>query len=144
MYNVICSCCALTAQSPVTCNCTYPKLRTDHPVLVYKTYEFRWTVLRLFSCQSPHWSLSKLPHRQQLALQSTLSRLFSPFASSSSTSPCCSFGSVTFNSAPSLSLATHKVVSSQHFLSIVSSQKPCIDLKSMHTLSQSDKLHEKS
>jgi len=31
----------LTAQSPVTCKLTYPKLRTDHPVLVYKTYEFR-------------------------------------------------------------------------------------------------------
>jgi len=31
----------LTVQSPVTCKLTYPKLHTDHPVLVYKTYEFR-------------------------------------------------------------------------------------------------------
>ena len=118
MYNVIRSYCTSTAQSPITCNCTYPKLCTDHPVLVYKTYKFRWTVLRLFSCQSPHWSLLKLPHRQQLALrlpQSTPSRLFSPFVSSFLTSPCCSFGSVTFNSALSSSLATYKVVSSRHW-----------------------------
>ena len=40
MYNVIHSYYALTAQSPIPCNCTYPKLRTDHPVLVYKTYKF--------------------------------------------------------------------------------------------------------
>jgi len=30
---------------------------------------------------------------------------------------CCSFGSVTFNSAPSSSLTTHKVVSSRHWVS---------------------------
>ena len=40
-YDIIHSYCALTAQSPGTYNCTSPKLHTDHPVLVYKTYKFR-------------------------------------------------------------------------------------------------------
>ena len=56
-HEIICS----MPQSPITCNCTYPKLRTDHPVLVYKTYESEWTVLRLFSCLPPsHWIPSPL------------------------------------------------------------------------------------
>ena len=28
-------------------------MRTDHPVLVYKTHEFEQTVLRMFSCLPP-------------------------------------------------------------------------------------------
>jgi len=60
-YDVICSYCILTAQSPITCNSTYPKLCTDHPVFVYRTYKFRWTVLRLFSCQLPILEPHKAP-----------------------------------------------------------------------------------
>jgi len=40
-------------------------LRTDHPVLVYKTYEFSGTVLRLFSCLPPS---STLEHTIQALL----------------------------------------------------------------------------
>ena len=98
-----------TLQSPITCNCTYPKLHTDHPVLVYKTYKFEWTVLRLFSCLPPQSWIPSPP------LWSPLSQ--SPFLlypSSCSTSPLSSFGSITFNSKPSLTLTTVKVVSPWH------------------------------
>src|SRR6266581_8028894 len=37
----------------LNCNASPKGLRTDHPVLVYKTSEIYGTVLRLFSCQPP-------------------------------------------------------------------------------------------
>ena len=47
-------------------------------------------------------------------------------------SPCCFFGSVTFNSTPSSSLTTHKVVSSRQ----------CAKLCGQHSSSCSSALHE--
>jgi len=75
----------------------YPKhVRTDHPVLVYKTCEIERTVLRLFSCLPP--SLS--PHNLPLLSYFSLYLKFS-------------FGSVTSttNTLSSLLAACHKVVS---------------------------------
>src|SRR5712691_1660840 len=67
-------------------------LRTDHPVLVYKTCEFSGIVLRLFSC---------LPPRVPLLSPSvpTCSSYSFAFASHKS-----SFGSVTSTSSPPLPL----------------------------------------
>ena len=62
----------------------YPKhVRTDHPVLVYKTCEIEQTVPRLFSCLPP----SQSPHKSL-----TLALCFAPLASCSITSTiksCC-------------------------------------------------------
>ena len=98
-----------TSQSPVPCTYTYPKLCTDHPVLVYKTYEFERTVLRLFSCLPPQ---SWIPSPPLWSPSSQSPFLLYP--SSCSTSPLCSFGSITSNSKPSLTLTAIKVVSPRH------------------------------
>ena len=71
-------------------------LRTDHPVLVYKTCEFSGIVFRLFSCLPP-----RVPPLSPLAHSCSSSSV--AFASHSSSS-----GSVTSNSSPPLPLtASH-------------------------------------
>ena len=90
-------------QSPVLCTCTYPKLCTDHPILVYKTYESEQTVLRLFSCLPPQ---SWIP--SPLLWSPLLQSPFLLYPSSCLTSHLCSFGSVTSNSKPLLTLTATK------------------------------------